>query len=63
VEGMNLAHDRDKWRAILNEKLNIRVPKKSGKVCASCGIIEFSRRTLLHVVDTDLLSQYRYNAI
>ena len=56
---MNLAHDMGKWRAILNEVVNFRVPQNSGKFWASCGIIEFSRRTLLHIVDTDLLPQYK----
>jgi hypothetical protein len=63
VEGMNLAHDRDKWRAILNEGVNFRVPQNSGKFWASCGIIEFSRRTLLHAVDTDLMSKYKQSTL
>ena len=60
---MNLAHDMGKWRAILNEVVNFRVPQNSGKFWASCGIIEFSRRTLLHIVDTDLLPQYKQNML
>jgi len=60
---MNLAHSGDKWRAILNEEVNFRVPQNSGNFWANCGIIEFSRTALLHVVDTDCLSQYKQNAI
>jgi hypothetical protein len=56
---MNLAHDRGKWRAILNEVVNFRVPQNSGKFWASCGMTEFSRWTLPLVVDSDLLSQYK----
>jgi len=50
VEGMNVAHGRDKWRAVLIEEVNVWVTQNSGNFWANCGIIEFSRRALLHVL-------------
>jgi hypothetical protein len=51
--GMNwidLARNRDQWRALVNTVLNLRVPYNVGKSLSSCATGGFSRRTHLHGV-------------
>jgi hypothetical protein len=42
---MDLAEDRDRWRAVVNTAMNLRVPKKAGSFLSSCGPVSFLRRT------------------
>jgi len=47
---MELAHDRDRWRALVGTVRNLQVPKMRGISCLAAEPVSFLRRTLLHGV-------------
>jgi hypothetical protein len=50
MDWIDLAQDRNQWRALVTTVMNLRVPKNSGKLLSSCTIGGFSRRVRLHEV-------------
>jgi hypothetical protein len=50
TEWIELAQNRDRWRALVNTVMNLHIQYHVGKFLSSCASCSFSRRAQLHGV-------------
>jgi hypothetical protein len=50
MDWIDLAEDRDRWRALVKAVINIWFPQNAGNVLTSSEPVSYSRRTLFHGV-------------
>jgi hypothetical protein len=48
MDWIDLAQDRDRWRALVTVVMNLGVPQNAKNFLTSCKPVRFSRMTLLH---------------
>jgi hypothetical protein len=48
IDWIDVAQDRDQWRALVNTVMNLRLPQNFGKFLSSCETGDFLRWAQLH---------------
>jgi hypothetical protein len=48
LDWIELAYERERWRALGNAVMNLQAPEYAGNLLSSCKPVSFSRRTLPH---------------
>jgi hypothetical protein len=61
MDWINLAKNRDQWRALVNTVMNLWVPQNAGKFLRSCIVGGLSRRAQLHEVSSVYVSSVGYH--
>jgi hypothetical protein len=51
MDWIDLAQDRDRWRAVVNAIMKLRVAQNAGNFLTDSENVSFSERTLLHGVN------------
>jgi len=60
MDWIGRAQDRDRWRTLVSEVMNLRVPCNAGNFLTSCKPVSCSRRTLHHGVSKYLIAKNNY---
>jgi hypothetical protein len=50
MDCIDMAQDKDQWRALVNMVMNLRIPQNIGQFLSHCTVGGFSRRTQHHEV-------------
>jgi hypothetical protein len=61
MDWIDLALDRDQWRAFVNMVMSLQVPQNFGKFLSSCTTGCFSRRTQLHELSSFVIDDINKN--